>query len=173
MRATLATPVSADNHRMIPPVDAPLAEAALNEVLVATSRRARRGVRTQRTIQKEKDIGEGRCRPWKDVVQLLFSGQDNEVDINYLEQPAYMLIGLLRTRAGVAPSDSLPRINRHEGDIDCRLDAYQLAIQDGECSTENLRVAAELATKQIEALIALRDKLNERLLARGPRMVAL
>ncbi len=173
MLATLAVPSPAQNHRGNRSVEAHDAEQALNQILLATSRRAKRGARSQRIIQREKDVSQGRCRPWRVVIELLFSAQDMGVSAEELEAVPRALLGLVRTRAGVAPAEDIFPLIRGEGEVDCQFDALEHALRDGELSPENLRRGVELATKQIDALIALRDKMNEMLYARGPRMVAL
>lgn len=173
MRATLSAPVQSRNHGSAHLVDASDAERWLNDILVATSRKSRRGARSQRVMQIEKDIGQGRCRPWRVIVAMLFSAQDTGVAIEDLEGVAHAIIGLLRTRAGVAPSEPLNQTIRKENAAECQLNPVQMALLDGECSPENLRAGVELTNRHIATLVAQRDKLNERLLACGPRMVAL
>lgn len=172
MPATMTAPARHGHHRLSGLVERDRAAKELVSVVKEASRAARHGIRSTKIIQLEKDIGTGKNRACHTIVELLFTAQDNGVAIDKLEHVARTLVGLLRTRAGLAPAETLSQVNRREGEIDCRLDAVQLALADGECSSENLTAADRLITEQIDALQALRDKVNERRFACGLRMVA-
>lgn len=172
MPQTLRASGAPRHHRLGGLVERDRAAKELAGTVQDASRAARHGVRSTKIIQLEKDIGTGKNRACHTVVELLFTAQDNGVSIDKLEHVARTLTGLLRTRAGLAPGETLNQVNRREGEIDCRLDAIQLALQDGECSSENLAAADRLISEQVDALVALRDKVNERRFACGLRMVA-
>lgn len=173
MPATMTAPGRRGHHRLSGLVERDRAAKQLAGAVQDASRAARHGIRSTKILQLEKDIGTGKNRACHSVIELLFTAMDNGVAIDKLEHVARTLVGLLRTRAGLAPAETLNQLIRHEGDIDCRLDAVELALHDGECSSENLAAADELITQQIDALLALRDKVNERRFACGLRMVAL
>lgn len=165
MPATMRDPVPAHNHGSACLVDAAAVERLLNEALVRTSRLSRRGSRSAYVIQKEKDIGEGRCRPFRVVAELLVSSQNNGVSADDLDLVPDTISGLLRSRAGLAPRESLNELLRTAHELDCRHDLVEWALRDGETSMDRLVAARDLTNRYIDSLEAVRDKLDQQILA--------
>ncbi|MGK2935216.1 MAG: hypothetical protein ACSLFE_08240 [Gemmatimonadaceae bacterium] len=161
----MTAPAPARNHDSARLVDAHDAERWLNDVLVATSRRSPRGARSRRIMQIEKDIGQGRCRPWRTVVELLVSSQGNGVSADDLDLVARTLSGIMRSRAGLAPRESLNELLRTAHELDCRHDLVEWALRDGETSMDRLVAARDLTNRYIDSLEAVRDKLDQQILA--------